>query len=208
MDATVPRRGSHVLEAVRVRSRYPFGFLLKGRSVAVGAACLALPRILPAEETDLAVLDVLGSSERFQRGQGMDLYMIRDYQPSDGVRHVDWKASAKTSALKTREFAVEENRAVMLRFDRYGESGDEDRFERLVSQAASLALHLAHEDVDVGLVSDDWRPAPGPPESRLRSILHYLALVEMSAAAPQPGGGYGGEAILLSLRPGPDGLFG
>jgi uncharacterized protein (DUF58 family) len=51
---------------------------------------------------------------------GSDLYTIRDYQPSDSVRHIHWKATAKTSTLKTREFAAEESHNIVLVFDRYG----------------------------------------------------------------------------------------
>src|SRR5947199_1308758 len=93
--------------------------------------------------------DVQGSNQRFERGLGHDLYMIRDYVPSDSARHVHWKASAKTSTLKTREYAADESRRITLAFDRFGHPSDVEKFERLVSYAASLAYHLINNGVEV-----------------------------------------------------------
>ena len=170
LEAVLSTRGMHSLEEVYLRSRYPFGFILKGRRFPVGATCVAFPEILPTEALDVAITDVLGSLERLQRGHGMDLYMIRDYQPSDSSRHVDWKASAKTASLKTREFAADESRNIVLTFDRYGKAGDEERFEGLVSQAASLAFYLSNEGAEVTLLSDDWSSPPGRSANQLQSI--------------------------------------
>src|SRR5262249_56212611 len=91
---------------------------------------------------DIAVMDLQGSNQRFERGLGHDLYMIRDYVPSDSARHVHWKASAKTSMLKTREYAAEETRTITLAFDRFGHTDDVDAFEQLVSIAPSPAFRL------------------------------------------------------------------
>ncbi len=199
VDAVLPKRGRHSLEEIHLKSRYPFGFIVKGRPLRVDAECVAFPEILPKETLDIAIHDILGSSERFERGQGMDLYLIRDYQSSDSARHIDWKASAKTTTLKAREFAVEESRRVQLVFDRYGQAGDEDRFENLVSQAASLALYLSEDGAEVTLVSDDWRSPSGLSDNLLQSILYYLALVEMAPGTELAGSGGSGTAI-FSLR--------
>ena len=97
VETTLPGRGRFTLEEVQLQSRYPFGFLMKGRPFQVHSEYIAFPEIVPQETLDLAIEDILGSTERFERGQGMDLYMIRDYQSSDNARHIDWKASAKTT---------------------------------------------------------------------------------------------------------------
>ncbi len=201
VEAELPERGQCDVKEIYVQSRYPFGFLRKGRPLAVEASCLVFPKIIPQDRMDVALYDILGKSERFERGHGMDLYLIRDYETSDNARHLDWKASAKTSALKTREFAAEESRQVVLAFDRCGRAGEEDRFESLVSYAASFALHLVRDDVEVALISDDWRSSSGHSESLLQSILTYLALVEMSDSAVLPASN-ANQTVVLSLREG------
>jgi len=99
---------------------------------------------------------------------------------------VHWKASAKTSMLKTREYAAEESRCVILAFDRFGRPADRERFEQLVSYTASLAYHLINDGIEVSLVTDEWRTTQSSPNSVLDSILEYLALVEMSSTAEIP----------------------
>ena len=207
VEAELARRGRHRLDEVQLQSRYPFGFLLKGRPVPTEAECIAFPEILQPEEMDVAIHDILGASERFERGQGMDLYMIRDYVTSDSARHVDWKATAKTSSLKTREFAAEESQRVVLAFDRCGVAGDENRFESLVSYAASLAVHMARDGIELSLVSDDWSSSSGYSESLLQSILSYLALVEMNPSAWPPPVEQSDGTVILSLREGSDSLW-
>src|SRR4029077_12430469 len=104
LQAMFSRRGRYVLRNVKVSSRYPFGFFVKDLDLPVDAECICYPEIIPQEKLNFSGMDTHGSRQRFERGFGHDLYMIRDYLPSDSARHVHWKASAKTSTLKTREY--------------------------------------------------------------------------------------------------------
>jgi uncharacterized protein (DUF58 family) len=191
-QAMLSRRGRHSFREVKMASRYPFGFFRKDRTIPVEGECLCYPEILPQEQIKLGSLDPRGSIERFERGLGHDLYMIRDYVPSDGARRVHWKASAKSSTLKTREYAAEESRRTTIAFDRFGRPEDAERFEALVSQAASIAYHLSNDGIDVQFASDEWQ------SSALDSILEYLATVQLSAEAQLPPADE--AAMKLSLR--------
>ena len=102
--------------------------------------------------------------------------------------------------LKTREYAAEESRRIVLAFDRFGESGDADKFEQLVSKTASVAYHLIQDETEVALVADDWKTGYGNSEMLLVSILEYLALVDMSASARPPGIQLGSGVLVFSLR--------
>jgi uncharacterized protein (DUF58 family) len=199
-QAMVAKRGRYALQRIKASSRYPFGFFVKDLDFPVEAECICYPEIIPQEKINSSITDIQGSSPRFERGVGHDLYMIRNYLPSDGARHVHWKASAKTSVLKTREYAAEESRRVILAFDRFGRPDEIEKFERLVSYAASLAYHFMHAGIEVSLVSDEWSSAKGSSQAVLDSILHYLALVKTSAAAAAPNLDAARGAIRLSLR--------
>jgi len=196
------RRGRYCFERLGTASRFPFGFFVKARAYAVDAECLCYPAIIPQENLSISVADILGSSQGMQRGIGSDLYTIRDYVPSDSARHVHWKATAKTATLKTREFAADESRNIVLVLDRYGRPEEAEQFEILVSEAASLAFHLIRNGAVVGLVSDNWASPAETSESSLDTILHYLALVEMSSDAPPPPFEPQVGALMLSLRHG------
>ncbi len=60
-----------------------------------------------------------GEIETLHRGRGHDLHSIRDYLPTDSARFVDWKASAKSGALKIRELAREDERRLVLALDSF-----------------------------------------------------------------------------------------
>jgi len=199
-EAMLPRRGRYVMEKVKVISRYPFGFFEKYRNYAVDAECICYPEIIPQEGIDFSVVDSQGAIERFERGLGCDLYTIRDYVPSDSARQVHWKASAKSATLKTREYAAEESRRIVLALDRFGRDDDSERFENLVSYAASLAYHLINDGVEVAFVSDDWQTGYGSSQTGLEAILRYLALVNMTATAPPASKFANDGAVVFSLR--------
>ena len=135
--------GDTVMEEARALSRYPFGFFVEGTELTrLKPNAFAIRKSFRKNEMNFSVLDIQGSNQRFERGLGYDLYTIRDYVPSDSARHVHWKASAKTATLKTREYAAEESRRIVLAFDRFGHPSDVEKFEQLVSYTASLRLSL------------------------------------------------------------------
>ncbi|MGH9650262.1 MAG: DUF58 domain-containing protein, partial [Terriglobales bacterium] len=124
------------------------------------------------------------------------LYSIRDYQPSDSARTVDWKATAKAQALKVREFTREDERRVELVFDSSLPAGADsaetlERFERAVNFCACLAWHFYEIDAQLQFVSHGIEtPMTGAGEI-IYPILENLALVE-----PQTGPSAPAENIL------------
>src|SRR5678816_1846711 len=95
-----------------------------------------------------------------RRGAGHDLFSMRDYQPQDDLRHIDWKATARSRRLTVREFTSEDERRVTIVLDTRlpGEAAEEakaelrQRFERGVVQTASLLKHFVEERAEVRLV--------------------------------------------------------
>jgi uncharacterized protein (DUF58 family) len=100
--------------------------------------------------------------------------------PDDSARHVDWKATARTGALKVREFSREDERKLRIVFDNSAPGVlPPAMYERAVRLAASLAWHFHHEDVEVSFV------APGlEPTEEVFAFLRYLALVSPEEATP------------------------
>jgi uncharacterized protein (DUF58 family) len=106
---------------------------------------------------------------------------MRDYQPQDDLRHIDWKATARSRRLTVREFTSEDERRITIVLDT-GVSSDadealEERFEGGVVQAASLLKHFVDERAEVRLVLGD---EIGPFVSGIEHLyrcLRRLALV-------------------------------
>jgi uncharacterized protein (DUF58 family) len=113
---------------------------------------------------------------------------LRDYQPQDDLRHIDWKATARGQRLIVREFTAEDERRVTIAFDtrvadeKIGDkSADEQdfntRFERGVTLAASLLAHFIEERAEVRLVLGEEGGRYGTGQEHLYECLRRLALV-------------------------------
>ena len=188
LEVRFPRRGSYRQEHFALRSRFPFGFLEKVLKVPAHRELLVYPAVEPTEEFYEILPLLSGELESYYRGRGHDLYTIRDYQPGDSARFVDWKASAHTASLKVREFTREDERRVQLVFDRSLPAGQPpeakmaDRFERAVDFCAALAWHFYQIDSQLQFVSDNFRTHSASAGEIIFDILGYLAMVQ-----PLPG---------------------
>jgi uncharacterized protein (DUF58 family) len=174
VELTFPRRGRYQQEGLGLATKFPFSFLVKTRTVPLERELIVFPRV---EATD-AMLDVLplitGEFETFVRGRGYDLYRIREYADGDSARHVDWKATAKSGALKVREFTREDERKLRIVFDNPAPGRVKaEAYERAIDLAASLAWHFAAEDTELTFTGSGY--AGGHD---VYDFLAYLALVE------------------------------
>ena len=151
------RKRGHYQERFSLSTRFPFAFLVKTRRVALAREVLVYPELMNSEEV-VGLLPVLsGKLEAYLRGRGADLYSIREYLPEDSARYVDWKATAKSGSLKVREFSREDERRLRVVFDNPDpESVPLPAYERMVSLAASLVWRLAHENVFLSFVSQEY----------------------------------------------------
>ena len=180
LEMTFPARGCYREKDFGLATRFPFAFLLKTRKVALAREVIVYPSVEPPEEFFEVLPMVTGEFETFVRGRGYDLYRIREYMPEDSARHVDWKATARTGALKVREFSREDERRLRVVFDNPLPGALEPEiYERIVHMAASLGWHFHHEDVDISYVAPGLEPTPD-----VFAYLHYLALIEPREATP------------------------
>lgn len=172
-----PRRGRYQ-ERFSLSTKFPFAFLAKTRRVALAREVLIYPELTSYEEIIELLPALSGKREAYQRGLGADLYRIREYLPEDSARHVDWKATAKSGALKVREFAREDERRLRLVFDNPPPGGiSSQSYERMISVAATVAWRLAQQGVLLSFVSQDFDVS-----GEVFSFLEYLSAVQPKSA--------------------------
>ncbi len=177
------RRGRYRQEGFAIQTRFPFGFLEKTRRMEMAEEVLVYPRIEPTEEFYEVLPLLSGELESYTRGRGHDLYAIRDYQPSDSARFVDWKASARTGTLKVREFTREDERRVLLVLDPrlHGDASAatlRERFERAVQLAACLAWHFYELDAEMAFHTEGFSTRLARAGEIIYPVLRALALIE------------------------------
>ena len=173
---TFEKRGRYQQESFGLATRFPFAFLTKTRRVPLSREIIVYPPVEPPDQFFEILPMITGEFETFIRGRGYDLYRIREYMPEDSARHVDWKATAKSGALKVREFSREDERKLRVVFDNPSkELLSVEAYENAIGMAASLSWHFAELDTEVSFVAQQY--AGGP---YVHEFLRYLAL-----AAPQ-----------------------
>lgn len=180
------QRGLYRQDAFALVTVFPFGLLVKRRNINIAHELVVYPAVGVTTEMAEILSGVASDLSTLHAGTGQDLLRIRPYEAGDSARHVDWKATAKSGALKVREFARDEQTRLRIVFDNPapGEVSDES-YERGVKLAASLAWYFARVSDAVSFA------APGFAESaNVWDFLRYLAVV-------RPGSS---NSILESLR--------
>lgn len=168
------KRGRYVQNGFGLATRFPFSFLKKTRRIPLSREVIVFPSVEPTDELFEVLPMMTGEFESYVRGRGFDLYRIREYEPEDSARHVDWKSTAKSGSLKVREFTREDERKLRIVFDNPAPSAvAEDRYERAVALAASLSWHFAGENTDLTFAANGY-----PGSDDLYHFLEYLALVQ------------------------------
>jgi uncharacterized protein (DUF58 family) len=135
-----------------------------------------------------------GVRPRRALGAGSELYQLRAYAPGDPLARIDWKATARSGALVTREFNEDQHLDILVAVDAGRLSrvraGRLDRLGLYANIAARFAQLATPNDDRVGLVVFAERPlAVCAPERGLRAIarLHgMLARVDAQATESDP----------------------
>jgi uncharacterized protein (DUF58 family) len=194
VELRFPRRGVYQQDAFGIRTRFPFGFFEKTREVDSDIEIVVYPRVEPTEQFYEILPLLSGEIASHFRGRGHELHSLREYQPTDSARFVDWKVTAKLGRMAVREFAREDERRVMLVLDPFigppradlGElaaAEHAERFERAVSMAACIAWHFHEIRSVIQFRTDRFATPVAPAGEIIYDTLRTLALIqpEMSA---------------------------
>ncbi len=182
-------RGHVLITGFELSTRFPFGFFRRRRRLrARDVDIIVFPKPEPiGDELHLLPMNA-GRHVSARRGAGHDLFALRDYQPQDDLRHIDWKATARGQRLIVREFTAEDERRVTIAFDTRvlsnqaeetvtHEKDFTERFEHGVTLAASLCSHFIEERAEIRLVLGEDAGRFGAGQEHLYDCLRRLALV-------------------------------
>ena len=111
------KRGCYPITAFRVSTKFPTGFFKKWRRIEASGEILVYPKPKPLDDFYHALPMITGQVSSLARGTGDDLFRIRSYHPSDHMRHIDWKATAKSKGLMVRDNTREDERRLTIVFD-------------------------------------------------------------------------------------------
>ena len=184
------KRGIYKQDAFGIRTRFPFGFFEKTRRVDAKSEIVVYPAVGPTEQFCELLPLLSGEMSSHFRGRGVELHSLRDYEPTDSARSVDWKVTAKAGHLMVREYAREDERRVMLVLDPYvgplGEAAESKvvmQFEQAVSLAACIAWHFNEIGSMLQFRTDRFATEFANAEEVVYSALRELAVIQPNPAA-------------------------
>lgn len=216
----------------RRRGYYPIGPLIMqtGDVLGIGertvgelppAMLTIYPTVLPLEDLGLPAalpFGVLPISRRLFTDPARPIG-VRPYQPVDGVRRIDWKATARLGEPQVRRYqpaiAVETMIAVAFSRAEYGGVYAYDTTERALIAAASIAAYLIERRQMVGICTTGLDAAshtpasalpPGSGRTRLLQILALLGRLELAQEGDlaktivqsSTGLGWGSTVVMIS----------
>ncbi len=140
------------------------------------------------------------------RGRGVEFAEVREYQPGDDVRTIDWNVTARENKPFVKQFDEERELTIVLAVDlsasgAFG-STDEAKRERAAEVAAVLALAAAKNGDKTGLLLfTDHAELMVPPEKGLKHATRIIR--DALGFEPQGAGtdlGHALEELARTLR--------
>jgi len=192
--AICSQRGVFTLGPWELRLGDPFGMFLvrqvytQPQSLVVYPPLAALPaHLLPHAATT-------GEHRLLRqplRAETINAISTRPHVPGDPLRHCHWPTTARRAEPYIKVFEPEATSTLWLipDFDRAAHvgQGEDSTEETMVILAASLAAHLLHERLSVGLVAYTEGPTVLPPRRGEASLWQFLsALAPLHAECPWP----------------------
>jgi uncharacterized protein (DUF58 family) len=213
----LPREHLHLTYSLTGRRRgyYPLGPLATEGGDLLGSTSyqksysdedfvIVYPKIIALRSLDIpsqSPFGVLPSRQRLFEDPTR-IRGVRDYQPGDSLRRMDWKTSARVGSLQVRRFepAIALETAIFLNLDGADYVAAERRLatELGIIIAASISVHLVEKRQAISLVSNGRDPLrdldldePSPPvpalplrkgRDHLTDVLDLLARIQV---APQ-----------------------
>lgn len=158
------RRGDRHTERVTVRSFGPLGLAARQGNHDVPWTVRVLPpftsrKHLPSRLARLRELD--GRTSVLTRGEGTEFDSLRPYVPGDDTRSIDWRATARQSAVAIRTWRPERDRHILVALDTgrtsAGRVGDVPRLDAAMDATLLLTALAARAGDRVDLLAYDRR---------------------------------------------------
>jgi uncharacterized protein (DUF58 family) len=193
------QRGYYEIGPARLTLGDLFGFAETTVQVEHRDHLTVYPRVIPLAQVTLASRTPHGTIRSRQPifADPARVTGVRDYQPGDPLRSINWKSSARAQKLQVKKLepAVALTTLVVLDLERdaYGVQTRYYYSEWAIVVAASLANYLVDQRQSVGLASNgqdplthavQWRIPTHPGRPHLMKLLEWLARVQMVETVP------------------------
>jgi uncharacterized protein (DUF58 family) len=147
---------------------------------------------------------IMGASVSKRLGRGLDFAEVREYQPGDDVRMIDWKVTARSGRAHTKMFVEERERPVLLVVDFRASMrfGTRSMFKSaLAARLAALLGWCAVSGQDRVVFTDDTHSEIRPQAGR-RGLMAFFRAIQQAQSHKSKAGGEQLGDTLSRLRQG------
>lgn len=185
-------RGHYRVGPARLTTGDVFGFNPVVQEQETHDTYIVYPRVYELPELGLPAERPFGELKGRQRifEDPGRIAGVRDYQPGDSMRRIDWKASARRQTLQSKVYEPSATMHLLLAVNVNTMSASWQGFqpelmERLLAATASLAKHAFESGYSVGLVANGSYPESDRPmrvpvgrsSDQLGRVLEALAVI-------------------------------
>lgn len=168
-----PKRGKHLINEVFISSYFPFYFFKRTIKLPLNEEIIVFPYPLKSDFSFLLTEGKKQTDSTISKGKAYEgeLAGVRDYTGEEPLKYIHWKATAKTSEPKTKDFSPPTGKPVILKLDDFSGS-----LEEKISKTTYALLSFSKTGSPVGLKLDDKIYKPQTGQAHLRRMLYALAL--------------------------------
>ncbi len=191
-----PRRGDYRFGDLYLRWQSPLKLLTRQARFPASTAVKVYPNLSGVQAYDLVVrknrIWELGLRATRVLGAGNEFERLRDYQPDDEYRRINWKATARRGKPISAEFQTErsQNLVALLDVGRMMRSpvGDIDKLDYAINAVLLLAYVATGKGDRVGMLAFADRPmiwlAPRSGRGQFYRMLEALYAVQAQRVEP------------------------
>jgi uncharacterized protein (DUF58 family) len=174
IDVNFEKRGEYEMGNIYISSVFPFNFFTRYKALGNTFLFVVFP--------ELKKCDLLNIYEKARRMKGekitdrigyeSDVVSMREYVYGDPLKYINWKATAKTGKLKTKELSTLAYQPIIINFDKVA---IKDMEEKLSCVSFSL-LQVLKKNMPIGLKINNRLFEPGVSQIHRINMLKELAL--------------------------------
>ena len=189
------QRGEHHFDRVHCTVRSPFGLWWQRHRAAEPAKVQVYPNFAAVSRYALMAMENrltdIGVRQRRRRGIGSEFQQLREFRQGDSLRQVDWKATARTRKLISKEYQDERDQTVIFLLDAGRRMRARDNgishFDEALNSVLLLAYVALHKGDAVGVGTFGGAArwfAPVKGQGAVSRIMNQLYDLEPTVEAP------------------------
>jgi len=171
---TFEQRGEYNIGLVSLSSVFPFNFFTRFKWYSDTSSFVVFPKLQQCELSSLYQKErrLKGEHSSDKTGYESDIISIREYVHGDPIKYINWKATAKTGELKTKELSSLTYQPVVIDFTMV----DIEDIEQKISCIAYTIVQLVRKNIPIGLRLNGAFFAPSVSSTHKATMLTELAL--------------------------------